>query len=554
MSKRVVYIILLILVSALIASIIVLSSVPPVAKDELVHHLAVPKLYLKHGGMYEIPFMDFSYYPMNVDFLYLIPLYFGNDIIPKFIHFSFALLTAWLIFRYLRRKSDGIYALFGALFFLSIPIIVKLSITAYIDLGIIFFSFASLLSLLQWIENGFRSRFLILSAVLCGLGLGTKYNGLVTFFLLTLFVPFLYSRYHPEARLGFFKASGQAVIFFLVSALVFSPWMIRNYHWKKNPIYPLYAHRINPAEKHDPELREDPQESSGSGLGVFVIRERIYQERGWEIALVPLRVFFAGRDGSPKHFDGELNPFLLLFSLLAFWRIKHDRERVKTEKKVMLAFSGLFFAIAFFASDLRIRYIAPIIPPLIILSVLGLANTAAFVQSMKGGRGKAVGLVVLGSSVALALSINGQYVLRQFESVQPFSYLSGKVSRDEYIARYRPEYPAIKFINDNLPPDAVVSFLFLGRRGYYCDRNYIHGEGRLKTIFEEACTPEDIQADLSRSGITHLLVCDPLFAKWVSDNFDDDKLANINVFLKKFTNIVYNTNKYFVLSLEQPLS
>jgi hypothetical protein len=285
-----------------------------------------------------------------------------------------------------------------------------------------------------------------------------------------------------------------------------------------------------------------------------VIRERIYQERGWEIALVPLRVFFAGRDGSPKHFDGELNPFLLLFSLLAFWRIKHDRERVKTEKKVMLAFSGLFFAIAFFASDLRIRYIAPIIPPLIILSVLGLANTAAFVQSMKGGRGKAVGLVVLGSSVALALSINGQYVLRQFESVQPFSYLSGKVSRDEYIARYRPEYPAIKFINDNLPPDAVVSFLFLGRRGYYCDRNYIHGEGRLKTIFEEACTPEDIQADLSRSGITHLLVCDPLFAKWVSDNFDDDKLANINVFLKKFTNIVYNTNKYFVLSLEQPLS
>jgi len=44
-------------------SIVLLSLVPPVAKDELVHHLAVPKLYLKHGGMVEIPFMDFSYYP-----------------------------------------------------------------------------------------------------------------------------------------------------------------------------------------------------------------------------------------------------------------------------------------------------------------------------------------------------------------------------------------------------------------------------------------------------------------------------------------------------------
>jgi Kef-type K+ transport system membrane component KefB len=55
MSKRALSIILLILLFALIASIIVLSLVPPVAKDELVHHLAVPKLYLKHGGMYEIP-------------------------------------------------------------------------------------------------------------------------------------------------------------------------------------------------------------------------------------------------------------------------------------------------------------------------------------------------------------------------------------------------------------------------------------------------------------------------------------------------------------------
>ena len=504
--------------------------------------------------MEEIPSMDFSYYPMNVDFLYLIPLYFGNDIIPKFIHFTFALLTAWLIFGYLRRRTHGICALFGTLFFLSIPIIVKLSITAYVDLGIIFFSFASLLSLLHWIENGFRLRFLILSGVLCGLGLGTKYNGLVTLFLLTLFVPFLYSRCHSGGKLGFFNAAGQAVIFFLVSILVFSPWMIRNYHWKKNPIYPLYDHWMNASEKGGSEQGEDQDESGGSaGLGVFVIRERIYQERGWEIALVPVRVFFAGRDGSPKHFDGVLNPFLLLFSLLAFWRMKQDREEVKTEKKVMLAFSVLFFTVAFFSSDLRIRYIAPIIPPMIILSVLGLADTAALVQSMKRGRAKAIGLVVLGSSVALALGINGHYVLKQFESVQPFSYLSGKVSRDEYIARYRPEYPAIKFINKNLPPDALVSFLFLGRRGYYCDRNYIHGEGLLKTIFKEARTPEDIQALLFRYGIDYLLVYDPLFTKWVQNNFNDKKLLDINLFFKKYTKIIYNINKYVVLVLEKPL-
>src|SRR5512139_1291296 len=129
---RTVSVILLCLAGMLILCVVVLSWVPPVGKDELVHHLAVPKLYLKHGEMMEIPFMPFSYYPMNLDLLYLIPLYFGNDIIPKFIHFSFALLTAGLVFGFLKRRTSAGYAWFGAVFFLSIPIIVKLSISAYV--------------------------------------------------------------------------------------------------------------------------------------------------------------------------------------------------------------------------------------------------------------------------------------------------------------------------------------------------------------------------------------------------------------------------------------
>ena len=179
----------------LIISIVVLSWVPPVSKDALVHHLAVPKLYLEHGGVYEIPSMPFSYYPMNLDLLYLIPLNFGQDILPKFIHFCFALLTAGIIFGYLKPRTSRTFALLGVILFLSIPIIIKLSITAYVDLGVIFFSTASVFLLFKWMKIGFRLGPLILSAVFCGLAMGTKYNGLVVFFLLTLLVPFLYSRY-----------------------------------------------------------------------------------------------------------------------------------------------------------------------------------------------------------------------------------------------------------------------------------------------------------------------------------------------------------------------
>jgi len=143
------------LLTLLIASIVILSWVPPVSRDALTHHLAVPKLYLKQGGIYEIPSIKFSYYPMNLDLLYMVPLYFGNDIIPKFIHFVFALLTAGLIYSYLRKRLGSAWGLLGALFFLSLPIIVKLSITVYVDLGLVFFLTGLLFGFPQLVGNPF---------------------------------------------------------------------------------------------------------------------------------------------------------------------------------------------------------------------------------------------------------------------------------------------------------------------------------------------------------------------------------------------------------------
>ena len=110
---------LILFISILIIAVGILCWVPPVSRDALTHHLAVPKLYMEHGGIHEIPSIPASYNPMNLDLLYLIPLYFGNDIIPKFIHLSFALLTAWLIFGYLKRRLNSVYALLGVIFFLS---------------------------------------------------------------------------------------------------------------------------------------------------------------------------------------------------------------------------------------------------------------------------------------------------------------------------------------------------------------------------------------------------------------------------------------------------
>ena len=365
------------LILFLVVSVGFLASVPPVSRDALTHHLAIPKLYIRQGGMIELPHIAFSYYPMNLDLLYLIPLYFGNDILPKYIHFLFALFTAGLLFWYLNRRLNTRYALFAALFFLSLPVIVKLSITVYVDLGLVFFSAAALIFMLLWAESGYKVSYLLLSAVSCGLALGTKYNGLVILFLLSLFIPFVYLRTERGIQFAQAKAVGFAGLYLMVALLVFSPWMIRNAAWTGNPIYPLYNRYFNLQQTVADDVDEVPAEirkRAGYQVGHwnhFAIRRMMFKESWAEIALIPVRIFFQGRDNLPQFFDGKLNPFLLILPLMAFLPVNRLTGRQKWDLKLLAVFVGLFMLIAFLRTSIRIRYIAPVIPPLVILSAFG---------------------------------------------------------------------------------------------------------------------------------------------------------------------------------------
>ena len=534
---------LLTLLAFLIISLVILSCVPPVSKDALIHHLAVPKLYLKHGSIYEIPFMPFSYFPMNLDLLYWISLYFENDIVPKFIHFSFALLTAWLIFNYIRRRINAIYALLGIIFFLSIPVIVKLSITVYVDLGLIFFSTASLLLLLKWIENHFRLKFLIASAIFCGLSMGTKYNGLVTFFLLTLFVPFLYSRYTEGGKTSSFKAAGYGIVFLFVALLFFSPWMIRNYGWTNNPIFPLYDHWFNPHNAINNQI-----------IGLFHYRRLVYHETWWQMALLPVRIFFQGQDGNPQYFDGRLNPFLFFLPFFAFYRIRRDPAIIRNEKKIMIAYVVLFFAFAFFSSSLRIRYISPIIPPLVILSIFGVRKMVEEVRKIQPQSLGKIGLAVIMFALFFSLWLNAEYLFGQYKYVDPLGYLDGTLTRNEYIDKYRLEFPTIRYINENLPEDTRILFLFMGKRGYYCNREYVfdmnNNASMLRQLVRSSKSSHKVLLGLKNMDITHIIIHNKIFKNWIKSNFSQKDQEILEDFFKKHVRLLYFKWGYGLYRLE----
>ncbi len=561
------------ILAPLMISVIILSWVPPVSRDALTHHLAIPKLYLAHGSMHEIPSMAVSYYPMNVDLLYVIPLYFGNDIVPKFIHFVFALLTAWLIYAYLVNRLGAVWAIFGSIFFLSLPIIVKLSITVYVDLGLVFFSTAALISLLKWIENQFQVRFLILSAICCGLALGTKYNGLIVFFVLTLFIPFLFMRKlkttlntknsaNNSALINIqLKALGFGVLFALTALLVFSPWMIRNYVWKANPIYPLHDHLFNCSKPVSLEPQIDPQilgadadsqppsDANRSAWSSIAMRSIIYGESWWEIALIPVRIFFQGQDNSPKHFDGKLSPFLLLLPFFAFFQETRDSAMLRVEKKFFIFFAILLVMFTFCTTSIRIRYITPIIPPLVILSTYGFQNIAsAFRNRWQHIPYRFSKAFILLLGIAL-LSYNGLYIVQQFNYVQPLNYLSGQVSRDAYIEKYRPEFAVYQYANRWLPDRSKILALFLGNRRYYSDREMIFGVKEFQESINRSDSAEILRMDLKERGYTHVIIRFDLFNWWMGRQFGERKNEMLHAFFSAYFEPLFSQNGYGLFTL-----
>jgi len=550
-------------VICLVASIVILSLVPPVSKDALTHHLFVPKLYLNHGGIYEIPWVQCSYYPMNLDLLYTAVLYFGNDIAPKFFHFAFALGVCWLIFGYLRNRINALYGMLGALFFLSIPIVVKLSITVYVDLGLVFFSTACLVYFFKWMENIFAKRYLIISAAFCGLAMGTKYNGLITLFIVCLFIPFVYLRQRNKNAANQFKAFGFCVLFLGVALFLFSPWMIKNFCWTKNPVYPLYNSVFKSLSDgylsssgdvgaKDKEIVSD-DDSTKNRESPFATRRMLFGENLWEIMSIPVRVFFQGKDNTGKYFDGKLSPFLFLLPFLAFLHRNENLPLIKSEKKILLLFSVLFLLIVLFTAGMRIRYIAPIIPPLVILSVFGLSGLQMFsARRLSLGLQKGC-LVFIGLVVCLMLCMHAFYIFKQFRIVNPVGYLSGEISRDEYIEHFRPEYPVIQYANKNLSDDVKIFTIYLGHRGYYFEKEILIAHpGVINNLIDETDSASKLAEIFQHSGgITHLFIRHDIFWGWlVGKCLNGEKRSLVIDFFKNHAVKLFSKGGYGLYELK----
>ncbi len=524
---------------------VILNFTPPVSRDALIHHLAIPKLWINNGGFYETKWASFSYYPMNIDLLYLLPIYCKMDYMAKFIHMLFGIGTAILLYIYLKKKMNIHAALIGVLIFLSTPIIFRLSTEAYVDLGLTFFITASILSFTRYCDGQFKEfKWLFFSALAMGIALGTKYNALIAWCFLTAAIVFVYSK-ETNKQLESIKLGS---VFFIISLILFSPWLIKNIILTGNPLFPLFRDFLNinriPGQEGTYSIF-----SGTSQVGIFQMREVLYGESFWETLLIPIRYFFQGQDNNPRYFDGVLNPILIILPPFAFLNKSFMRDKL-----LFAVFSIFFILTATFLDQIRIRYIAPVIPFLSILAAMGFINVLNWTWKRNLPSKQILAILFISFFVGM-ITLNIFYIKNYYQEINPTAYILGKESRDEFISRHSYSYPAMKFINETLPKQAKIRLLFLARRGYYLDRIYEDdpsmGMTFIRRLVSKSNDSNTFQEYIRSLGYTHFLVRIDLYNKFLKDNYP---LDTINVFMQRINNsmdLIYNKNGYAVYQIKQ---
>lgn len=523
----------------------ILNLTPPIARDAIIHHLAIPKLWLKNGAFYEMKWAKFSYYPMNIDLLYIIPIYFKKDYLANFIHMGFGVGTAFLIYNYLKSRISLIAGLLGVLIFFSTPMIFRLSTQAYVDLGLIFFTTASMIAFIRYRDSQFKDfKWLFLASLTMGLALGTKYNALIALFFLSAAMVFIYSRDTKDQ----WKAIQCGLIFVLISFLFFSPWLIKNAILTGNPFYPLFQGLFNVQTT----VTHDGTYSIVSGetyKGIFQIRESMFGENFWETLLIPVRYFFQGQDDNPRYFDGVLHPLLIvlpLFSLI--------NKSFYCDKLFFTGFAVFFILIATFLDQTKIRYILPVVPVLTILSVMGFLNVLKWISRFSMNV-KFLLSVILISVFCLFIIQNVLYMNNYYRKISPLNYLAGKESRDEFITRHNSGYAAMKYINTHTPENARIRLILFAGRGYYLDRFYEEGRSfgmvDILGLVSHAHDEKSFHSYLRSFNCTHLLIQINLFEKFLQDNYSSDTLNLFRQRMNETTKTLYNQQGCAVYEIMQ---
>lgn len=252
------------------ALLVISAFAPPLVYDVTEYHLGALSRYLRagrNGLILPMPFNFYARFPFPIEGLY----YFGllleqpRDFTPKLLNLVFVAGNALLVWAWLGRLGLGLrWRLLAVLVLVSHPVLLEVSLDAYIDAPSAFYVFSALYALLL-AEQGLAVPekqapraaeaaappaqvlwdLLPLAGLLFGMALATKYTVAQLYLLPTaLLLVGLVGRARLSARPG--RRVIATTLFLAAMPLVF--WLGKNVYFYSNPLEPFFEKIFRPSD------------------------------------------------------------------------------------------------------------------------------------------------------------------------------------------------------------------------------------------------------------------------------------------------------------------
>lgn len=460
-----------------------LALLPPSDWDGLFYHLKGPKLYLAATQIQpgiDIPHLNF---PFLFEMLFMLAMALRSDVTAVLLHFAYVFLLSGLVFAIARSISPG-QGWTAVLLLFSMPMLLNLGSWAYNDLALAFYQVGALYALLHW-QHAQQRQWLILSGLFCGLAMGLKYTSFVSPLVLAALIA--WESRPNRVRQTWAQLLHHLLLFALPALLVALPWYVKNFVFTGNPTYPFVFNG-----RFWDDFRTTAYSSSGSGLGFDPIA----------LLRLPYDLTLGIRDASQ---DGQMGPvFLAMLPLLLIYipRMPKALRLILWFVLAQYAFwvIGVIFSAGLWQSRLLLPAFVALCPALawLLQAIQPLDHPQFSLQRFLN--------LVIGFVLALGLLQQAQGWLAR----APLTYVIGSQSKAERLTQaLGVHYQVMQQLNQTLPPDAVVLFLW-EPRSYYCDLDcrpdsildkyshleYLHGSAA------------GIASALANESITHLLIFD----------------------------------------------
>jgi|GEM_PF-6470875 len=502
-----------ILISVLLIMILVnfINAIAPeTAYDGLNYHLTVPKIYIEHHRIVNLPNILQSYFAKSVEIIYASGMIIGGQITAKLISYGFGILSVLSIICLAKRFFSLETAIIAASLFFIAPHVSWLTTTTDVELAVSFYAICVIFVLLLWRVNN-KKTLLFLCGILAGIALSVKLTSIL--FLIPIALSVIMISYRSSGSVK--RVILDLVVFGLPILIMATPWYLITYFQTGNPVFPFFNGLFK-----SPLLASVNTNLDWKAFGMG------YKLK--DILLFPFYVtYFSEIYGM---FPNGTIGIIMFLSIPSIFFIRKSKEIF------ILIFVSIISIIICLSIVQYFRYMIPILGVLSILAGYLLShfinNYTKFYKCVCGS------LLIINLFTCVPVYLTSFLIPGRI----PYRVALGLESRDDYLRKVVMAYPIFQYLNQHYDPSKIKVFLLGYELRYYLNAP---SETQDSVDIQDLPCNEKLPVYLKRKGFTHIIINalnkrnQVLFAGCKKNLFE---LINNEVVKKNYAKLEYKAN------------